>query len=93
MSPTKKAEGLSWPKREELRLLNTDMPRIDGPLKVTGRARYSHDMRLPGMLYGRALCCNVARAKVTVDLSGVEVRGAFVAIPKTQCRKVAFSAS
>lgn len=86
MSPTsnRPADGLSWPERGDLRLLNTDMPRIDGPLKVTGRARYSHDMRLPGMLYGRALCCSVARARVQVDLSGVEVPGAFVAIPITE---------
>ena len=28
-------------------------PRFDGPLKVTGRAKYTYDIKLPGMLYGR----------------------------------------
>lgn len=30
-------------------------PRIDGPERVTGQARYTGDMRLPGMLYARVL--------------------------------------
>ena len=27
--------------------------RFDGPLKVTGQAKYTHDVKLPGMLCGR----------------------------------------
>ena len=30
-------------------------PRIDAPERVTGRARYTGDVQLPGMLYGRVL--------------------------------------
>ena len=28
------------------------VPRLEGQAKVTGRAEYVHNMRLPGMLYG-----------------------------------------
>ena len=61
-------EGVAWPSRGELQVLNHDLPRVDGPLKITGRARYTHDVRLPGMLYARVLCCPLPVAKVTLDL-------------------------
>jgi xanthine dehydrogenase YagR molybdenum-binding subunit len=53
-----------WPAREALRLLNTDLPRVDGPLKVTGRAQYTHDVRLPGMVWARLVCCPYPRARI-----------------------------
>lgn len=43
----------AWP--TERRLLSTSINRIDGPLKVTGAAKYSYDIKRPGMLYGRIL--------------------------------------
>ncbi|MEM7305866.1 MAG: xanthine dehydrogenase family protein molybdopterin-binding subunit [Planctomycetota bacterium] len=72
---------IKWGKREDHTLLNTDILRIDGPDKVSGRAKYSHDVRLPGMLYGRVLGCPFPSAKPKVDISGVDVEGAFVAMP------------
>jgi xanthine dehydrogenase YagR molybdenum-binding subunit len=39
----------------KFRLLGTRVPRLDGPAKVSGQARYAIDVRLPGMLYGRIL--------------------------------------
>ena len=39
----------------QFRLIGKDMPRIDGPDKVTGRAQYGIDTRLPGMLYATIL--------------------------------------
>jgi len=76
-------DEITWGPRDEHAILNHDMKRVDGPVKVTGAARYSHDVRLPGMLYARTLCCPVPAAKVTVDLSGVDVPGVHVAIPLT----------
>ncbi|MGO8671018.1 MAG: xanthine dehydrogenase family protein molybdopterin-binding subunit [Capsulimonadaceae bacterium] len=49
------SSGLNWPSRESMVLLDKPMRRVDGPDKVTGRATYTHDVRLPGMLYGRIL--------------------------------------
>ncbi len=76
-------DEVKWAERDDLKLLNTDIPRVDGPHKVSGRAKYSHDIRLPGMLYGRALLCPHPAAKVKVDLSGVSVPGKHVAIVVT----------
>ncbi len=53
-----------WPDRAAMRLLNHDLPRVDGPVKVSGVARYTHDIRLPGMLWARILCAPVPCAKI-----------------------------
>jgi isoquinoline 1-oxidoreductase beta subunit len=37
------------------RLIGRDVPRVDVPDKVSGRARYGIDVRLPGMLYATVL--------------------------------------
>ncbi len=37
------------------RLVGTSVPRIDGPVKVTGEAKYTVDVRLPGMLTAKIL--------------------------------------
>jgi CO/xanthine dehydrogenase Mo-binding subunit len=39
--------------------------RVDALEKVTGRARYTADMRLPGMLYARVLRCPHPAARIT----------------------------
>jgi isoquinoline 1-oxidoreductase subunit beta len=39
----------------QFRLIGKDQKRIDGPDKVTGRAQYGIDTRLPGMLYAAVL--------------------------------------
>ena len=62
----------AWPSRGSLVLLNHDLPRVDGPAKVSGRARYTHDVRLPGMLYARVLLCPLPRAAVTLDLEAAK---------------------
>ncbi len=54
----------SWGKRADLDVLNRDIRRVDGPEKVTGRAIYTHDVRLPNMLYARTLRLQTARAKI-----------------------------
>ncbi|BCS36029.1 oxidoreductase [Luteitalea sp. TBR-22] len=58
----------AWPK--ERRLLSTRVNRIDGPLKVSGRAKYSYDVRRPGLLYGRILRSPHPHARiVSIDLA------------------------
>jgi xanthine dehydrogenase YagR molybdenum-binding subunit len=49
----------------KFRILGTRVPRLDGPAKVTGDARYGIDVRLPGMLYGRILRCPHPAATVS----------------------------
>jgi len=41
------------------------LPRVDGPLKVTGTAKYSSDYNLPGMLYAVPVCATIASGAIT----------------------------
>ena len=47
--------------------------RYDGPAKVSGGAKYTADIQLPGMLYGRMLTAAVPHARiVSIDTSAAE---------------------
>jgi xanthine dehydrogenase YagR molybdenum-binding subunit len=62
--------GVAWGPNDRHTLLNKRLPRVDGPVKVTGAAEYTHDKRLPGMLWGRVLRSPHAHARVLkVDAS------------------------
>ena len=51
-------------------LVGTSLPRLDGPDKVTGRARYAGDQVLPGMLYARLVLSPYAHARIlSIDTS------------------------
>jgi xanthine dehydrogenase YagR molybdenum-binding subunit len=69
---TQKESAPSWGPREAHTLLNKDVPRVDGPVKVSGRAVYSHDVRLPGMLFARVLCSPYPVATVTYDVEAAK---------------------
>src|SRR5258706_8634528 len=46
------------------------VPRLEGRAKVTGRAEYVHNLRLPGMLYGKIFRSTVAHGRIKrVDVS------------------------
>lgn len=54
----------------EMAIVGSRTPRIDGAQRVTGRARYTQDIVLPGMLHARFLRSPHARARVNrVDAS------------------------
>src|SRR2546422_6689615 len=40
------------------------VPRVDGPLKVTGKAQYTSDFHFPGLLYGVPVEATIAKGKV-----------------------------
>ena len=44
---------------------NFGLPRVDGPLKVTGAAKYTSDHNLPGMLYAVPVCATIAKGTIT----------------------------
>ncbi len=47
--------------------------RYDGPDKVSGRARYTSDIRLPGMIFGKILCSPHAHALIrSIDTTGAK---------------------
>jgi xanthine dehydrogenase YagR molybdenum-binding subunit len=61
----------SWP--EKPALLGTPIKRLDGPDKVTGRARYSYDINRPGMIYGKVVRSPYPHARVvSVDLAAAQ---------------------
>ncbi len=45
-------------------VINTHVHNIDGVAKVTGRATYTFDVTLPGMLYGKILRSPHPHAKI-----------------------------
>ena len=60
-------------KKSEYRVIGTSPLRHDGTDKVTGRAQYGADIRLPGMLYGAVLRSPHAHARIlSIDTSEAE---------------------
>ncbi len=45
-------------------VLGIGQPRVDGPLKVSGRATYTSDHHFPGMLYGVPVCSTIAHGEI-----------------------------
>ncbi len=67
-------EPESWPANSALASVGKSTPRIDGRAKVTGAAKYTFDVQLPGMLYARRLSATVPHARVLeVDTKEAEV--------------------
>lgn len=58
---------------EKLKSIGKSTKRIDGKAKVTGAAKYTADVNLPGLLYARMICAEVPSANVkNVDISEAE---------------------
>ncbi|MEE4186100.1 MAG: xanthine dehydrogenase family protein molybdopterin-binding subunit, partial [Gammaproteobacteria bacterium] len=57
----------------DLSVVGQRRPRLDGPVKVSGRAQFSDDVRLPGMLHARVLRSRHAHARIVrLDVSQAE---------------------
>ena len=53
--------------------------RLEGQAKVTGRAEYVHNLRLPGMLYGKLVRSTVAHGRIKrLDVSAARDVDAFL---------------
>jgi xanthine dehydrogenase YagR molybdenum-binding subunit len=62
-----------WPDAEKTELIRRRVSRIDGPAKVSGAAKYTHDINRPGMLYGKMLTSPHAHARIaSLDTSAAE---------------------
>jgi xanthine dehydrogenase YagR molybdenum-binding subunit len=67
------APDYGWPEPSTRRLIGKRIPRLDGPAKVTGAAKYTYDVHRPGLLYAKVLRCPHAHARLAkLDLSRVE---------------------
>src|SRR5690242_8858205 len=68
---------------DELKLIGKRVARIDGPMKTTGRARYTADVYLPGMLYGAMITSTVPHARIrSIDVTKAKacpgVKGVYI---------------
>ena len=76
----------SWPPMGQRKFIGKSPKRLDGPVKSTGRAKYSSDTNPKGMLFGVYLVSPHAHAKVSsIDTSVAEksagVKSVYVAAP------------
>jgi xanthine dehydrogenase YagR molybdenum-binding subunit len=79
----------SWPRFEQM---GKHRPRLEGPLKVTGRARYTHDVKLPGMLYGRMIGASVPAGEiVAIDTKQAEALPGVKAVWTADSKLVRFA--
>jgi xanthine dehydrogenase YagR molybdenum-binding subunit len=54
-------------------IIGADVPRIDGPLKTTGTARYASDYNFPGLVYAVPVRATIASGKVLrIDSTAAE---------------------
>ena len=62
-----------WPDASHRNLIGKRITRVDGPIKVRGRAQYTYDARPEGMLWGKILRSPYAHCKiVSIDTSAAE---------------------
>ena len=53
--------------------IGRSVPRLESREKVTGRAEYTHTMRVPGMLYAKLFRSTVAHGRIkSVDVSAAK---------------------
>jgi xanthine dehydrogenase YagR molybdenum-binding subunit len=63
----------NWPDVEHRTLIGQRVPRVDSPDKVSGQARYTYDVKGPGMLFGKIVRSPYASCKIeSIDTSAAE---------------------
>lgn len=63
----------AWPDAERRSQIGKRVSRVDGAVKVSGRAKYTYDQNPPGLLHARMLGSPYAHAKiVAIDVSAAE---------------------
>ncbi len=81
-----------WDLDTKFSVMKGRYPRHEGPLKVTGRAKYTYDIKLPGMLWGRMLGSAMPHAEVVkIDTSKAEALPGVKAVWTTESRTVRFA--
>jgi xanthine dehydrogenase YagR molybdenum-binding subunit len=59
--------------RAPMSVIGKAQPRVDGPLKVSGKALYTSDHRFPGMLYAVPVCSTIANGEIHgIDTSAAQ---------------------
>ncbi|MBI2358966.1 MAG: xanthine dehydrogenase family protein molybdopterin-binding subunit [Deltaproteobacteria bacterium] len=72
---------MSAKKKPDFHIVNRSVPRRDGPAKVSGKAVYASDVKLPGMAYAKVLRSPYAHARiVSIDASRARSRPGVFAV-------------
>ncbi|MEA2994749.1 MAG: hypothetical protein QOG74_298, partial [Alphaproteobacteria bacterium] len=70
--------------------IGRSLPRLEARDKVSGRAEYTHNLRLPGMLYGKIFRSTVAHGRIkSIDTSAAKkIPGVFRVVTADDIRTV-----
>jgi xanthine dehydrogenase YagR molybdenum-binding subunit len=81
-----------WDLDSKLRVVKGRQPRLEGSLKVTGRAKYTFDVALPGMLWGKMVRARVPAGEIVkIDTSKASALPGVKAVWTTESRSVRFA--
>ncbi len=62
-------------------VIGAALPRVDGPVKTTGRAQYAADYSFPGLVHAVPVCATIANGKIrSMDTSAAEKMPGVVAV-------------
>jgi CO/xanthine dehydrogenase Mo-binding subunit len=79
------ADPRPWDLTDKLKWVGSRVPRIDGHLKTSGRAKYTYDIQLPGMLHAKILRSSYPAAVVkSIDVSAAEKYPGVCAVTRVQ---------
>jgi xanthine dehydrogenase YagR molybdenum-binding subunit len=81
-----------WDEEAALTVVGRALPRVEGREKVTGRARYAYDVRLPGQLYARVLRSRLPHARIRrIDTSrAAELAGVHAVLSADNAPEIAW---
>ena len=81
-------------KKPDFSIVGKSLPRLDGAAKVRGKAEFTDDLKLPGMLYGKIKQSTVGHAKIKkIDFSKALELPGVVAVVTGKEAPIPFSAS
>ena len=88
--PDEASDIRPWAADESLQIVGQPYPRVEGMEKVTGRARYAYDQRLPRQLYTRVLRSPYPHARIRrIDTSRAEaLPGVYAVLSSANCPDV-----
>src|SRR2546427_11175445 len=62
-----------WPEAGKRSLIGKRISRLDGPVKSSGRVKYTYDVDRPNMLYGKMVLSPYAQATIkSIDTTAAE---------------------
>lgn len=81
-----------WDLDSSLRTVKGRHPRLEAPLKVTGRAKYTYDVHLPGMLWAKMVRAPIPAGRIVrIDTGKAERLSGVKAVWKTDAKLVRFA--